>query len=104
MMGETASRLADHVIISSDNPRSEDPSEIAKEVLLGAKKNSTECDIILDRKEAVDFGLSRLKSGDILLLAGKGPEPYQILKEGPVPYSDKEAMDGWCRENGKRYI
>ena len=104
MMGETASRLADHVIISSDNPRSEDPSEIAKEVLLGAKKNSTKCDIILDRKEAVDFGLSRLKSGDILLLAGKGPEPYQILKEGPVPYADKEAMDGWCRENGKRYI
>lgn len=104
MMGETASRLADHVIISSDNPRSEDPSEIAKEVLWGAKKNSTECDVILDRKEAVDFGLDKLKSGDILLLAGKGPEPYQILKEGPVSYSDKDAMAGWCRKNGKRYI
>lgn len=103
MMGEVASRIADHVIISSDNPRSEDPSVIAKEVLLGAKKNSAECSVIIDREEAVDFGLGRLKSGDILLLAGKGPETYQILKEGPVTYSDKDAMDGWCRENGRGY-
>jgi len=104
MMGEIASRIADNVIISSDNPRSEDPSEIAKEVLLGAKKNSTECDVIIDRKEAVDFGLDKLKNGDILLLAGKGPEPYQILKEGPVTYSDKDAMADWCRKKSKKYI
>lgn len=104
LMGETASRIADRVIISSDNPKSEDPSAIAAEILEGAQKYAAECSVIIDRNEAVSFGLENLKSGDILLLAGKGPESYQILKEGPVPYSDKNAMDAWCRKVGKRYI
>ncbi|MGE4445095.1 MAG: UDP-N-acetylmuramoyl-L-alanyl-D-glutamate--2,6-diaminopimelate ligase, partial [Synergistaceae bacterium] len=91
LMGETASRIADQVIISSDNPKSEDPAAIAAEILEGAKKHAAECSVIIDRNEAVDFGLENLKSGDILLLAGKGPESYQMLKEGPVPYSDKNA-------------
>ena len=104
LMGETASRIADRVIISSDNPKSEDPSAIAAEILEGAQKYAAECSVIIDRNEAVSFGLENLKSGDILLLAGKGPESYQILKEGPVPYSDKNAMDAWCRKIGKRYI
>jgi UDP-N-acetylmuramoyl-L-alanyl-D-glutamate--2,6-diaminopimelate ligase len=104
LMGETASRIADRVIISSDNPKSEDPSAIAAEILEGAQKYAAECSVIIDRNEAVSFGLENLKSGDILLLAGKGPESYQILKEGPVPYSDKNAMDAWCRKIGKRYF
>lgn len=104
LMGETASRIADQVIISSDNPKSEDPAAIAAEILEGAKKHAAECSVIIDRNEAVDFGLENLKSGDILLLAGKGPESYQILKEGPVPYSDKNAMDAWCSKRGRKYI
>ncbi len=104
LMGETASRIADQVIISSDNPKSEDPAAIAAEILEGAKKHAAECSVIIDRNEAVDFGLENLKSGDILLLAGKGPESYQILKEGPVPYSDKNAMDAWCSKRGRKYV
>ncbi|MDD4160049.1 MAG: cyanophycin synthetase, partial [Synergistaceae bacterium] len=104
LMGETASRLADSVIISSDNPKSEDPAIIASEILSGAKKHSAECNVIIDRNEAVSFGLENLRSGDILLLAGKGPESYQILKEGPVPYSEKGTMNDWCDKNGRKYI
>ncbi|MDY9921986.1 MAG: UDP-N-acetylmuramoyl-L-alanyl-D-glutamate--2,6-diaminopimelate ligase [Synergistota bacterium] len=104
LMGETASRFADKVIISSDNPKSEDPADIAAEILEGAKKHAAECSVIIDRNQAVDFGLENLKTGDILLLAGKGPESYQILKDGPVPYSDKNAMETWCSKRGKKYI
>jgi UDP-N-acetylmuramoyl-L-alanyl-D-glutamate--2,6-diaminopimelate ligase len=104
MMGETASRLADIVIISSDNPKSEDPQAIAAEIFLGAKKHNADCSVIIDRNEAVSFGLENLRSGDILLLAGKGPESYQILKDGPVPYSDKEALVSWCKKKGRKYI
>lgn len=104
LMGEIASRLADKVIISSDNPKSEDPAAIAAEIFLGAKKHDTDCNVIIDRNEAVSFGLDNLQSGDILLLAGKGPESYQILKDGPVAYSDKEAMAAWCSKNSRKYI
>ncbi len=104
LMGETASRIADRVIISSDNPKSEDPNSIASEILSGAKKHAAECSIIIDRGKAVDNGLENLKSGDILLLAGKGPESTQILKEGPVVYSDKSAMEAWCSKMGKKFI
>jgi len=101
LMGETASRLADHVIISSDNPKSEDPRMIAEEILSGAKRYSSACTVMVDREEAVGYGLDMLSPGDILVLAGKGPETYQILKEGPVPYSDKDTLMGWCTRKGK---
>jgi UDP-N-acetylmuramoyl-L-alanyl-D-glutamate--2,6-diaminopimelate ligase len=101
LMGETASRLADHVIISSDNPKSEDPRMIAEEILSGAKRYSAACTVMVDREEAVGYGLDMLSPGDILVLAGKGPETSQILKEGPVPYSDKDTLMGWCTRKGK---
>ena len=101
IMGEVASSLADLVIISSDNPKSEDPLAIAGEIEMGASKYPTERKIITEREEAVGFGLERLMPGDILLLAGKGPETSQVLKEGPVPYSDREAMLSWCEQRGR---
>ncbi len=101
LMGEVAARLADSVIITSDNPRSEDPYVIASEVESGARKHPTECKIIVDRKTAVFEGLSRIMPNDVLLLAGKGPERYQELKDGPEPYNDKNVMFDWCRLNAK---
>jgi len=102
MMGEVAARLADSVIITSDNPRSEDPYAIASEIEAGARKHpATECRIIVDRREAVFEGLGRIAPDDILVLAGKGPERYQELKNGPVPYNDKETVLEWCRLNSK---
>lgn len=103
-MGEIAAKLADSVIITSDNPRSEDPEVIVSEIEEGAKKHSPEYTRIVDRRSAIFEGLSRTGSDDILLIAGKGPEPYQILKEGPIPFLDKNMMFEWCIENGKEVI
>ena len=104
IMGEIAARLADSVIITSDNPRSEDPEVIVSEIEAGVKMNSQKYSRIVDRRSAIFEGLSRTGPNDILLIAGKGPEPYQILKDGPVPFLDKNVMIDWCRENGKEVI
>ena len=101
LMGEIAARLADSVIITSDNPRSEDPSVITAEIEAGADKHPTEHCVIVDRKSAIFEGLGRIKQDDILLIAGKGPERYQILKDGPIPFLDKDKVFEWCRMNGK---
>ena len=104
LMGEIAARLADSVIITSDNPRSEDPNVIAREIEKGAQKHSTEYDVIVDRRTAIYEGLSRLRPDDVLLVAGKGPERYQILKDGAIPFLDKNVLTDWCSVNGKQLL
>jgi len=101
MMGEISTLLADFAIITSDNPRSEGPSVITAEIEAGAKKNGTHYDVIVNRREAIFAGLDMLTPDDILVIAGKGPEPYQILKDGPIPFLDKNVLFEWCEENGK---
>lgn len=102
MMGEIASRLADYVIITSDNPRSEEPSAITAEIEPGAKRHpSTECVTIVDRREAIYHGLSAAGPDDMVVIAGKGPERYQILKTGKIPFLDRDVMLDWCREHGR---
>lgn len=102
LMGEIATRLADDVIITSDNPRTEDPAFITTEIEAGAAKHPTERVTIVDRKEAMHEGLRRQEKDDILLVAGKGPERYQILKDGPIPFLDKGVVFDWCSENGRK--
>ncbi|MDD4160050.1 MAG: UDP-N-acetylmuramoyl-L-alanyl-D-glutamate--2,6-diaminopimelate ligase [Synergistaceae bacterium] len=104
IMGEIAARLADSVIITSDNPRSEDPETIVSEIEEGAQKHSQAYSRIVDRRSAIFEGLNKTGPDDILLIAGKGPEPYQILKDGPIPFLDKNVMTEWCRENGKEVL
>lgn len=104
IMGEIAGRFADSIIITSDNPRSEDPGTIVSEVEVGTKKHSLEYTCIVDRKSAIFEGLSRTGPNDILLIAGRGPEPYQIVKEGPIPFLDKNVVLEWCRENDKEVV
>lgn len=104
LMGEIAARLADSVIITSDNPRSEDPDVIVSEIETGARKHSQEYKRIVDRKSAIFEGLEMSGPDDILLIAGKGPEPYQILKDGPIPFLDRDVMLEWCRAKGKEVI
>ena len=100
LMGEIATRLADSVIITSDNPRTEDPAFITTEIEAGAAKHPTECVTIVDRRDAIYEGLSRVGRDDILLVAGKGPERYQLLKDGPIPFLDKGVAFEWCAERG----
>ncbi|MBO6893540.1 MAG: UDP-N-acetylmuramoyl-L-alanyl-D-glutamate--2,6-diaminopimelate ligase [Roseibium sp.] len=88
LMGEAAARRADLVIVTDDNPRSEDPAAIRKAVLGGAP-GALE---IGDRFEAIAEGVRRLNSGDILCVAGKGHETGQIVGDTVIPFSDHEAV------------
>jgi UDP-N-acetylmuramoyl-L-alanyl-D-glutamate--2,6-diaminopimelate ligase len=100
-MGEMAARLADHVIVTSDNPRSEDPAVIVQEVVAGVRRvPSRSFDVIVDRKEAIARSIEMAKEGDVLLLAGKGHETYQILKDHTVDFDEREIVRHFlrCRE------
>ncbi len=89
-MGRVASRYADYVVVTSDNPRGEEPESIAKEIEAGIE--TKEYVIILDREQAIRDALSKAKSGDCVLIAGKGHEPYQVFKNTIVPFDDREVV------------
>lgn len=104
LMGEIAARLSDVVIITSDNPRSEDPEKIARQVEEGSKKHPTERMQILDRQEAIFAGLDMLKPDDIFVIAGKGPERCQIVKGIEIPFLDKGKVMEWAVLRGKEVL
>ncbi len=87
IMGEIAACLADHVIVSDDNPRSEDPAAIRKAILLGAA-GSNKAEEIGDRALAIGQAIAMLGEDDGLLIAGKGHETGQIVGETTLPFSD----------------
>jgi UDP-N-acetylmuramoyl-L-alanyl-D-glutamate--2,6-diaminopimelate ligase len=90
-MGKVAVELADRVVVTSDNPRSEDPKIIMKDIEAGilevGRANYTLCE---DREEAIRKALQAARSGDIVLIAGKGHETYQIYKDRRIHFSDVE--------------
>ncbi len=93
IMGELASRYADVVIVTSDNPRTEDPEQIAEEVYAGALQNKGPHKILrkeVNRAEAIAKIIEMAQSGDIVLIAGKGHEDYQILKDKTIHFDDRE--------------
>jgi UDP-N-acetylmuramoyl-L-alanyl-D-glutamate--2,6-diaminopimelate ligase len=90
LMGRIAETYSDVVIVSSDNPGSEDPEVIIHEIVAGMETNPI---VLPDREEAVRYALSIATKGDIVLLAGKGHETYQLVGDKQVPYSDKQAVE-----------
>jgi UDP-N-acetylmuramoyl-L-alanyl-D-glutamate--2,6-diaminopimelate ligase len=86
LMGEAAARFADHVIITDDNPRSEDAAAIRGEALAGAPRARE----IADRGEAISTAIASLEKGDILVIAGKGHETGQIVGTEVKPFSDTD--------------
>lgn len=92
-MGAIAARLADSVIVTSDNPRSEDPSAIAAEIRAGFPAGYKSAVTVLDRSRAVREALLKARAGDIVLLAGKGHEQYQIVKGVRLDYSDRRTAE-----------
>ena len=88
LMGAIAADNADHVIVTDDNPRSENPAMI-RAAILAAAKNATD---IADRADAIRAGVSALQQGDVLLIAGKGHETGQIVGDKVLPFSDHEAV------------
>jgi UDP-N-acetylmuramoyl-L-alanyl-D-glutamate--2,6-diaminopimelate ligase len=86
LMGEIAKRLADRVIVTSDNPRSEDPQAIIDEILAGS---GTEVEHLVDRREAIEQAIAGAQSGDVVVIAGKGHEQGQEFEAGrKVPFDD----------------
>lgn len=91
LMGQVADRLADFTIITSDNPRDEDPDRIIEEVVSGFKQKNYL--IMADRKEAIRQALLLAKDDDIVLVAGKGHESYQIIKDRKNYFNDRLAIE-----------
>lgn len=90
-MGKIVEDLADKVVITSDNPRSEDPQQIITDILTGIKSlNSDKIYIEIDRRTAIELTMKMAKANDVIVLAGKGHEDYQILKTGTIHFDDKE--------------
>ena len=84
VMGEIASRLGDFVVVTSDNPRSEDPASIMAAIEPGVKEHDTPYTMIADRRQAIYYGLDQAGADDIVVIAGRGPETHQILgRMGP---------------------
>jgi UDP-N-acetylmuramoyl-L-alanyl-D-glutamate--2,6-diaminopimelate ligase len=88
LMGRVAAELADNVIVTSDNPRDEEPAAIARDIVAGMRGDV--CDTILDRRAAIREALSRAAPGDIVLVAGKGHENYQEVQGQRRRFSDLE--------------
>lgn len=98
IMGTVAGKMADYCIITSDNPRSEEPMIIIKQIEAGIK--STGCDYICieNRRDAIKFALKMAKPDDIVLLAGKGHETYQILADRTIPFDERDVIEELLRE------
>ncbi|MDD4503637.1 MAG: UDP-N-acetylmuramoyl-L-alanyl-D-glutamate--2,6-diaminopimelate ligase [Clostridiaceae bacterium] len=98
MMGNIAGKMSDYCIITSDNPRSEEPMDIIRQIEAGIK--STGCDYICieNRRDAIKYALSMAKPDDIILLAGKGHETYQVLKDRTIPFDERDIVEELLRE------
>lgn len=99
VMGKIATSLSDYVVITSDNPRDEDPVEIIKEIEAGASRRNYV--IEPDRREAIRNAVKLAEAGDILLVAGKGHEDYQEIKGIRHKFSDREALEDAIRDRTK---
>lgn len=92
IMGKISGELADYTIITSDNPRSENPDSIIKEIEEGIKLATDKYITITDRAKAIREALNVAKKNDIIIIAGKGHEPYQILKDKTIHFDDREQV------------
>lgn len=90
IMGEIAERLSDLAIVTSDNPRSEEPGAIIEEILAGMKRDNHI--VVENRREAIFTALREAKADDVVILAGKGHETYQILRDGTIHFDEREVV------------
>lgn len=101
-MGKIAARLADYCIVTSDNPRTEDPALIIKDILAGMEGEKTPCTVVENRIEAIKYAINQARPGDIIVLAGKGHETYQILRAGTIHLDEREVVAEALKERAAR--
>jgi len=92
IMAGIASKLSDYPIFTSDNPRTEDPVAILNDMETGVMQNNYK--VIIDRKDAIEYAINEAKAGDVVLIAGKGHETYQIIGEKVLDFDDREMARG----------
>jgi UDP-N-acetylmuramoyl-L-alanyl-D-glutamate--2,6-diaminopimelate ligase len=97
-MGRAAGEGSDLVVLTSDNPRSEEPMTIIDEALTGVRETTTECIVEPDRAAAIAVAIRAARAGDIVLIAGKGHEKVQILRDRTVPFDDVAVAEGVLKE------
>ncbi len=100
LMGEAAGRGSDFVVLTSDNPRSEDPLAIINDAMVGLQRSGAKYKTEPDRKAAITLAVGEANPGDIVLIAGKGHEKVQVTREGSIPFDDAEVTQKILREAG----
>jgi UDP-N-acetylmuramoyl-L-alanyl-D-glutamate--2,6-diaminopimelate ligase len=100
LMGEAAGRGSDFVVLTSDNPRSEDPLKIIEDALPGLKKSAARYTVEPDRRKAISVALAEARAGDVVLIAGKGHEKVQITREGTFPFDDVQVARDALQQMG----
>lgn len=91
-MGRIAARLADEVIVTSDNPRTENPYAILHEILAGMADSATPFAVLESRREAITYALDHARTGDVVVLAGKGHETYQVVGAETLPLDERQVV------------
>ena len=89
-MGEVSGRMSDHTVITSDNPRNEDPDAIIQDIVTGISKTEGKYEIESDRSKAIRLAVNMALEGDTVLIAGKGHEDYQIFADKTIHFDDLE--------------
>ena len=92
IMGDVAAEYSDFLIVTSDNPRLEDPNAIINDILPGVKKHQTEYVVVPNRKEAIFYAVQHALPGDVVVLAGKGHENYQVLGSEKIHFDEREIV------------
>ncbi len=100
IMGEIAQRLSDYVVVTSDNPRGEEPGAIMEQIVAGMKPGGYIC--IENRRDAICYALDFAEEGDVIILAGKGHETYQIFKEGTIHFDEREVVKECLKAKEKK--
>lgn len=102
LMGEVAGLYSDLVVATSDNPRSEDPEAILKEIETGLKKTDTPYVLLPDRRKAIEYAIGNAQPNDVVVLAGKGHETTQVLTDRIIPFDDREVARELLNCKGQR--
>ena len=100
LMGEAAGQASDIVVLTSDNPRSEDPLLIINDVIVGVQRTKAKVFVEPDRQKAIEIAIDEARSGDIVLLAGKGHESYQVLRDSTIEFDDREVTRRVLSQHG----
>jgi UDP-N-acetylmuramoyl-L-alanyl-D-glutamate--2,6-diaminopimelate ligase len=96
-MGRIAGELSNYAVVTTDNPRTENPLLIMNDILCGMEKAKSKIAVIENRRQAIEFALSKARKGDTVILAGKGHETYQIIGKEKIHFDEREIIEEYFK-------